>query len=175
MQSKGSVGCWSNPLNCFNERRQSNLSCNMLYYTNANWQLQYQLLKPILQIMQIWGARKTRGAHINIWCKMYIYIYIYTVYIHAYKVMSSNVCKTKCKCNIGFQWISMINLQKCFFSKPNKGAEWNSSSTNSGMKLLWQVQQKWRLPLLYPAHAWICSTCYLSCMGDPFTNLFPGC
>ena len=64
MQSKGSVGCWSNPLNCFNERRQSNLSCNMLYYTNANWQLQYQLLKPILQIMQIWGARKTRGAQI---------------------------------------------------------------------------------------------------------------
>ena len=42
----------------------------MLYYTNANWQLQYQLLKPILQIMQIWGARKTRGAHI------YIYVYI---------------------------------------------------------------------------------------------------
>ena len=68
MQSKGSVGCWSNPLNCFNERRQSNLSCNMLYYTNANWQLQYQLLKPILQIMQIWGARKTRGAHIYIYC-----------------------------------------------------------------------------------------------------------
>ena len=39
----------------------------MLYYTNANWQLQYQLLKPILQIMQIWGARKTRGAHIYIY------------------------------------------------------------------------------------------------------------
>ena len=39
----------------------------MLYYTNANWQLHYQLLKPILQIMQILGARKTRGAHIYIY------------------------------------------------------------------------------------------------------------
>ena len=73
---KGSVGCWSNPLNCFNERRQSNLSCNMLYYTNANWQLQYQLLKLILQIMQIWGARKTRGAPIYIYIYLYIYIYM---------------------------------------------------------------------------------------------------
>ena len=45
----------------------------MLHYTNANWQLQYQLLKPILQIMQIWGARKTRGAH--------IYIYRYNILV----------------------------------------------------------------------------------------------
>ena len=44
----------------------------MLYYTNANWQLQYQLLKPILQIMQIWGARKTRGAHIYIYIVRFI-------------------------------------------------------------------------------------------------------
>ena len=77
MQSEGSVGCWSNPLNCFNERKQSNLSCNMLYYTNANWQLQYQLLKPIVQIMQICEALKTRGAHLY----TYIYIYIYSIHV----------------------------------------------------------------------------------------------
>ena len=41
----------------------SHVTCT-IRKTKANWQLQYQLLKPILHIMQIWGARKTRGAHI---------------------------------------------------------------------------------------------------------------
>ena len=66
MQSEGSVGCWSNPLNCFNERRQWNLSCNMLYYTNANWQLQYQLLKPICKSCKFGGPGK-RAAPIYIY------------------------------------------------------------------------------------------------------------
>ena len=54
----------------------------MLYYTNANWQLQYQLLKPILQIMQISGARKTRGAHIYIY--IIFNVYVYYIYVHMY-------------------------------------------------------------------------------------------
>ena len=41
----------------------SHVTCT-IRRTKANWQLQYQLLKPILHIMQIWGARKMRGAHI---------------------------------------------------------------------------------------------------------------
>jgi len=78
VQSKGSVGCWSNPLNCFNERRQSNLSCNMLYYTNANWQLQYQLLKTnFANHANLGGPENARRPYIYIYTHIHIYIYMH--------------------------------------------------------------------------------------------------